>query len=914
MSQTNFQAGDTGGSAPSGGPGSHPLIAGVARLVPYSGIQFIDISIPTRSLAATVAKFVEDADPVDGHILIQLSQSPEGHGVEWHPVTREPLAPNQSLWLNGFQALEPFAGRWLPLPYLRFLGRSEDGQARYDKGPINWARLYIDEPAEGLRQAEVVRGVLAIDTQVDSKSRIDQDDYLAPNVDDVVFGPVFRLATEPAHLGDFLGGAWFDTWLAQALAQFRQRQPAQPLAASLAVPALLTLEHVARYLTLLKVLEQHVQMPQLQFLDVRSPHWRSRIGSVDLILDIDSKDTAATIVGRNARSAGGWPVSEILKVRDLMRPTHVHHAPFPSATEFAAPNFGNAQASRLSGRLDAFNWPSLVRVGEEGTRLAMSSTASPGHTGVSDVLRGLNDTRPHADVWRFSCGDAEGHNPGGMISGGLLAHIAEDGQVIGEHTADLAPALRPHFSPSSLVSMFIAECLLHSLAQINAPAGLAAHGEVRTLQRLIVTCPLTATPEERTRLLDRVEDAVELVWKANGWDESETGLAPTRPQVSLGLDQIASSQIMYLYDEIRLRSAGNVRQCMRRLAAPRVRHGEGGHLRIASLDVCGRATSLAIVDYAMGSEGALHPSLEIADRTLIASDSAIEAVTKADIVPAIAAALDRAGHPDGTGLLARAMDLGSDGALPDRHFSARFLRKILSPAASALLDVYQSMSASAADAGVRRATLANLVRVGGGRMAPLDVQLEAMAVREGAREFRLAPTVVAVKHRALAQTIRDHFEAVVARVADVVRQRHVDIVVLSGRPGALVDLGEMLLARLPLAPHRIVTLPDRWDGMAEPLAAAGLAGVPSRFQALLATSLGGGIGAGAHDRFGHIAEQLMRALPSEPPVGLAALAARGHADERSALTAAPAFARIESAVRAPSGPAEAVEPLTGGAA
>lgn len=914
MSQTNFQARDTGGSAQRGGPSSHPLIASVARLVPYSGIQFIDISIPTRSLAATLAKFVEDADPVDGHILIELSQAPDAYGVEWHPVTHEPLGPNQSLWVNGFQALEPFAGRWLPLPYLRFLGRSEDGKARYDKGPVNWARLYIDEPAEGFRQTEVVQGVLAIDTQVDNESRIDQDDYLAPNVDDVVFGPVFRLAAEPAHLGDFLGGAWFDTWIAQTFSQFRQRQPSQSVAASLEARAPFTLEHVARYLTLLKVLDQHVQMPQLQFIDVRSPHWRSRTSGVDLILDIDSKDTAATIVGRHAKSAGGWPVSEILKVRDLMRPTHVHHAPFPSATEFAAPNFGDAQASRLSGRLDAFKWPSLVRVGEEGTRLAMSATASPGHTGESDVLRGLNDTRPHAGVWRFSRGDVEGQNPGGMISGDLLAHIAEDGQVIGEHAVDLAPALRPHFSPSSLVSMFIAECLLHSLAQINAPAGLAAHGELRTLQRLIVTCPLTATPEERTRLLDRVEDAVELVWKANGWDESETGLAPARPQVSLGLDQVASSQIMYLYDEIRVRSAGSARQCVRRLAASRARHGDGEHLRIASLDVCSRATSLAIVDYAIGSEGAVHPSLETADRTLIAGDSLIDAVVKADIVPSIAAALDRAGHPDGAGLLARAMGLSSDGALPDRHFSARFLRKILSPAASALLDVYHSMSASAADAGVRRATLANLVRLGGGRMAPLDAQLEALVQRDGAREFRLAPTVVAVKHRALAHTIRDHFEAVVARVADVVRQRHVDIVVLSGRPGTLRDISDMLLARLPLAPHRIVTLSDRLDGMAETLAAAGLAGVPSRFHALFTASLGGGIGASARDRFGQIAEQLMCALPSEPPVGLAALTARGHADALSALTAAPALARIESAVRAPSGPAGSVEPLTGGAA
>ena len=889
------------------------MIASVARLVPFSGIQFIDITIPSRTLAATVAKFVEDDDPVDGNILIEVSRAPDAYGVEWHPVTGEPLAPNQSLWLNGFQALEPYVGRWLPLPYLRFLGRNEDGQARFDKGPVNWARVFIEEPAEGLRHAEVVQGVLAIDTQVDGKSRMDQDDYLAPNVDDVVFGPVFRLAAAPAHLGDFLASAWFDDWLSQMFAAFRQRQPVSPAAASASAREPFALEHVARYLTLLKVLDQHVKMPQLQFLDVRTPHWRSRTGNVDLILDIDSKDTAATIVGRNVNAAGGWPTSEILKVRDLVRPTHVHHAPFQSATEFAAPDFGNAQASRMSGRLDAFSWPSLVRIGEEGARLAMSSSAAPGHTGVSNVLRGLNDTRPHAEVWRFSRADAEGHDPGGMISGSLLAHIAEDGQVIGEHAGDLAPALRPHFSPSSLVSMFIAECLLHTMAQINAPSGIAAHGEVRTLQRLIVTCPLTASPDERTRLLDRVEDAVELVWQANGWDESESGLSPARPQVSLGLDPVASSQILYLYDEIRNRSAGSARQCVRRLGDPRTRHGEGEHLRVASLDICGRATSLAIVDYTLGAEGGVHPGLQIADRSLIAGDSLIEAVVKAHIVPAIASALDRAGHPDGAGLLARINGLNSQRALPDRHFSARFLRKILMPAASAVIDAYQSISAAAGDAGVRRASLANLVRHGGGRMAPLDAQLDALAMREGAREFHLAEAVVAVKRRVLAGTVRDHFEAVVARVAEVVRHRHVDIVVLSGRFGALAEIGEVLLAHLPLAPHRIVKLQERWDGMAEPLGAAGFAGASSRFQALLATSLVAGSGTAAQDRFGLLTEQLMRALPSEPPIGLAALAVHA-STELAALSSASVHARIESASRMHAGDAEAGIPISGGAA
>lgn len=67
-----------------------------------------------------------------------------------------------------------------PLPYLRFLGRDEDGEPRYDKGPSNWVRLYIERPPEGLRNAETLKAVLAIDTQIDAQSRIEQRDYLFP--------------------------------------------------------------------------------------------------------------------------------------------------------------------------------------------------------------------------------------------------------------------------------------------------------------------------------------------------------------------------------------------------------------------------------------------------------------------------------------------------------------------------------------------------------------------------------------------------------------------------------------------------------------------------------------------------------------------------------------------------------------
>ncbi|MFN3869206.1 MAG: virulence factor SrfB, partial [Hyphomicrobiaceae bacterium] len=199
----------------------NPLFSSVVRLVPCSGLQFLDLEIPTRSLAGTLSKFLKDDDPERGALLIRLPDDARVDGYDLHPVTRRPLTPSDTLWVTGYQGLEPFIGTWVPLPYLRFLGRKEAGQGRFDKGPSNWARIYIEPPAAGLRDAETLKAVLAFDTEVDRRSRVEQDDYLAPNADDVFFGPVFMLAPDADDLADFLGESWLDEWLSAAIRRFR---------------------------------------------------------------------------------------------------------------------------------------------------------------------------------------------------------------------------------------------------------------------------------------------------------------------------------------------------------------------------------------------------------------------------------------------------------------------------------------------------------------------------------------------------------------------------------------------------------------------------------------------------------------------------------------------------------------------
>ena len=96
------------------------------RLIAGSGLQFIDFEIQPELLSLNYGRFFEDQGP-DGPVLVPLVDSPDYEGVDWHPVAKRPLRPDETLWLSGYSALEPFLDVWIPLPFLRSIGTGPDG-------------------------------------------------------------------------------------------------------------------------------------------------------------------------------------------------------------------------------------------------------------------------------------------------------------------------------------------------------------------------------------------------------------------------------------------------------------------------------------------------------------------------------------------------------------------------------------------------------------------------------------------------------------------------------------------------------------------------------------------------------------------------------------------------------------------
>ena len=97
-----------------------------------------------------------------------------------------------------------------------------------------------------------------------------------------------------------------------------------------------------------------------------------------------------------------------------------------------------------------------------------------------------------------------------VVSGSILAHLTEAGELVESRGAQAATT-KPRFSRSSLVTLQVAEILLHAVAAINAPEARAARSKPsasRRLDRILVTppsgmgAPVTirnASPDRRAR-------------------------------------------------------------------------------------------------------------------------------------------------------------------------------------------------------------------------------------------------------------------------------------------------------------------------------------------------------------------------------------------------------------------------------
>ncbi|HRD77665.1 MAG TPA: virulence factor SrfB, partial [Hyphomicrobiaceae bacterium] len=776
----------------------------VVTLIPNSGLQFIDLAVPSTAYAAVVLRFLEEPDPADASVRVLHGLA---IGAIYHPILRTPIAPQDTHRITGREALEAFRGAWIPLPFLRILKTRRQGGLALDEGPTNWVRGFLDRSADG----EYLL-TLAIDTLLDTEAREPGDAYPAPTNEDAHFQSSFVFDHESDQLAAVLSEPWLIAWIEGQLERHAVGR----------LPGLgeATFTHgaLAYYMTFLSVLAGAAVLPRLRFAGATARGRQTNVVPVDLVLDVGASRTSGILVeALGAKATDDISSATLLSLRDLGRPTVTHAGSFSSHTEFARPSFGSEALSRRSGRTNAFLWPSLVRIGAEAERIANQSGAADGHTGLASPKRHLTETEATPYVWRFA---ANGDEPGGMVAGPLLASLTEGGDVLARSPRTRVPALRPRFSRSSLLCFFMTEVLLQAISHINSPSRRSERRQAdapRQLRRIVLTTPLTMSTDARELLRLRVEGAIDLVWQAFGWGvdgasvEAADGerLLPPRPEVRLGFDESMCTQLVYIYDAITQRFQGAPADYFNLMGKPRVEHGLHPTLRIAGLDIGAQSSTLTIVTYAASNDGAITPTLTIAEACRIGGDAIVEAVVARFILPTIERALARAGLARPRDFLAETFGTSARGAYApadeQTQLRQRFVKRFAVPVAQALMSRYESLGTDQ-DTDQYSVRLGDLMGHAHGVNASVVTAFDARAKQAGAVGFLLGDIELEILRSDVSTAVREVLRPMIATVTPVVRSFDCDLLLLSGWSTRLGDVMAMLLDQLPLRPDRIVPI------------------------------------------------------------------------------------------------------------
>ncbi len=702
------------------------------RLAPYSGVQFIvygfDMAKAPRFAARSFIEHVRiEATPRDGPPPIDLrphwnDEDPEGD-PPFSPMGRDNLYD-----ISAQKAMEPFLGRWVPVPFLAFSrNRDRFGHDLFRQGPTNWCRVRISLAEPGNAQGYTHRVVFAFDTELleERENRA----YVAPSPEDAVAGQEFGFAYLFRDIAGFLsdrrplqGGGetnqqeWADCWIDELFVDFKTAQrggrPPRPDERE-------PLEHAARYITFLQLLNAFLPVPRVKLIDTLSSEPTVRPVDVDLVLDIGNSRTCGMLIenfpNQEKLDLGN---SYALALRDLEEPHCVYAEPFESDVHLAQARFGKEHLSRFSTRTRAFFWPSLVRVGPEAARYRDRAEGTEGASGMSSPKRYLCDVEPVNQEWRFRQEDYGPNLEPPAIDraarrfvnfrGDVLRQVAEERKFY-ERLAWLAdrsdlekPASRLAYSRSAFFSFMVAEILNQALTLINNPQARGTRGEKdtpRRLRRVILTLS-TAMPVREQRLLrSRALAGVKLIWDLMGWTEQPPpGLHA--PELHASWDEASCAQFVYLYSEIAQKFGGAITEFMQLSGRPRpsvepeLRDRPAGaaepSIRIASVDVGGGTTDLMITTYYVEKNRAIVPAQTFREGFRIAGEDVLREVIQQVVLPAIQRRLKECGLASARELLVDRF--GADRAnmaQQDKHLRRQFVLRVLKPAGLALLSAYE---------------------------------------------------------------------------------------------------------------------------------------------------------------------------------------------------------------------------------
>lgn len=633
--------------------------------------------------------------------------------------------------------------------------------------------------------------------------------YTHPTHEDAQVEDSFGFSASGDDVGWFAEEPWLDEWLEQQFFAFMRSKDSRRRFKPENLPYLY--EHLARYLTLLTVLEQGCKFPIVRLVDTVSPQRSFVPIEVDLVIDVGNSRTCGILIETDPDSNDRLDLSKsyVLSLRDLSRPEYVHTLPFESRVEFSRPSFGDDAISRRSGRVNAFAWPSLTRIGPEAVRLSVTSAGTEGSTGLSSPKRYLWDRRPLNQVWRFSETSVDGIAREPQVSGAALAFISEEGDVLRQMKKPASPAIRPKFSRSSLFTFLMSEVVLQTLSAINSVESRSRQRNSdipRQLRQIIMTVPPATPLAERRIMRDRVEGATKLAWQMLGWTGPRAASAPPEPRVHISFDEATCTQIVYLFSEITQKLQQPAADFFAVMGKPRPGHGADPTMRIASIDIGGGTTDLMVITYVAQDRRAIVPTQLFREGFKLAGDDILEAVVARHVLTGIEAQLAKCGLVEARSFLRGIVGADRGGqSEQDRQFRRRLVTQAAVPVAYALLRDYELVKPFTEDP-PHSVTISQVVSVSGDAVKSVLDEFDQAARDAGATGFSLAEMPIVFHADDVAATIEGTIGGVLSDLSEVIHTLDCDVVLISGRPSRFPVVLDLILARLPTRPDRIIPM------------------------------------------------------------------------------------------------------------
>lgn len=774
----------------------------VITLIPNSSIQFLDFTLNAAAAAAVTRQFLELSDQGDPALYSILLED----GVAYHPVTGEIADPSRMFGVTGEQALAPFLNSWLPVPLMRLQPAGAGEPLRFDEGPSNWARLFVAPKSEAAGAATGgYHVVLALDTACEPSRKADQLDA-APSLEDATAGAGYRFSSDECDIAWFVSEAWVDDWLKEVFRDFRSVKPSD------ASPGAWQpgLDYLASYLTLLSVIEA-CDFPEIRFAALQSD---KEPLPVDLALDIGFSRTSALLGAKTTARDGdqvktGGQSVRCLPLRDLSEPWRIHTRAFTSRIEFAAPFFGKESHSRLSGRTNAFYWPSLVRVGAEAERLSAAKPTTDDATGLSSPMRYLWDDQPAPSAWRFSRNFPGNSQRGALVCGHQLALVTDEGAVI---PGQQPIPIKPRFSRASLSTFMIAELLAQAFAAINAPdaRGRGVQSKrARRLGRIVVTTPGSMLTRERAELERRIKDAIELV-HSSPHGSGDTLAKPVRPlEVVFASDNATNAMRVFIQSEIVQKFNGRCDDYFDLMGKQRLEHRSGPSMRLACLDIGGGSTNLSIVTFGAAAAVSVAGTIDLVEGARSGGDDIAKAIVERHVLPAIEHALQQCRLTSAPEFLAAILGGRSKGRPAwVGGFGRRFAHDLAYPLGIALIKTLADMREDAADT-LSRHTIGTLLAGTGANAATVIADFDDLAADEGAVGFSCLSVPITVLNAELRATADGVLRPLLANAAILIEALDCDGVLLTGWICSLPIVLNTLVESCPKRSGHIVQLAEQ---------------------------------------------------------------------------------------------------------